>query len=79
MSKREREIGVLKISKTVDKHAENTLRGLVEYHSLQDIFMMGVTNLAFRRSPVTNEHSTDIYKAVLTNSKLLSMPMTPKR
>ena len=55
----------LEINKEV---VASTLRGLVENYSLQDIFkfMMDITNLAFRTSPVTNEHSTDVYKLVLT-------------
>ena len=41
--------------------AASNVRGLNENYKLGDIFAMGVTTLAFRRSPVANKHSTDVF------------------
>ena len=50
---------------------------LVEKYALNDIFTMDVTSLAFRRSPVANEHSTDEFKVVLAINADASEKLIP--
>ena len=50
---------------------------LVENYSIKDIFRMDVTSLAYRRSPVANEFSTEKYQAILAINADASEKLNP--
>ena len=50
---------------------------LIENFSLTDIFTMDVTSLAFRRSPVANENSTEEFKVVFAINADATEKMIP--